>query len=67
MILSKIGGASEAKVSEKKVRVTDALNALKVAVEEVIVQGDVEMPLITFVLFSYFLAERYQKADLGSI
>ncbi|XP_071937764.1 chaperonin CPN60-2, mitochondrial-like isoform X2 [Coffea arabica] len=35
----KIGGASEAEVSEKKDRVTDALNATKAAVEEGIVQG----------------------------
>ncbi|XP_040374102.1 chaperonin CPN60-2, mitochondrial isoform X2 [Rosa chinensis] len=35
----KIGGASEAEVSEKKDRVTDALNATKAAVEEGIVAG----------------------------
>ncbi|KAL2506513.1 Chaperonin CPN60 [Abeliophyllum distichum] len=35
----KIGGASEAEVSEKKDRVTDALNATKAAVEEGIVPG----------------------------
>ncbi|GJT40545.1 chaperonin CPN60-2, mitochondrial, partial [Tanacetum coccineum] len=35
----KIGGASEAKVGEKKDRVTDALNATKAAVEEGIVPG----------------------------
>lgn len=34
-----IGGASEAEVSEKKDRVTDALNATKAAVEEGIVPG----------------------------
>ncbi|KAA8550662.1 hypothetical protein F0562_002346 [Nyssa sinensis] len=35
----KIGGASETEVSEKKDRVTDALNATKAAVEEGIVPG----------------------------
>ena len=35
----KIGGASEVEVSEKKDRVTDALNATKAAVEEGIVPG----------------------------
>ncbi|KAL1206141.1 Chaperonin CPN60-like 1 [Cardamine amara subsp. amara] len=35
----KIGGASESEVSEKKDRVTDALNATKAAVEEGIVPG----------------------------
>ncbi|CAA0839963.1 Chaperonin CPN60- mitochondrial, partial [Striga hermonthica] len=35
----KIGGASEAEVGEKKDRVTDALNAMKAAVEEGIVPG----------------------------
>ncbi|XP_043723005.1 chaperonin CPN60-2, mitochondrial-like [Telopea speciosissima] len=35
----KIGGASEAEVSEKKDRVTDALNATKAAVEEGILPG----------------------------
>ncbi|EFJ20894.1 hypothetical protein SELMODRAFT_108429, partial [Selaginella moellendorffii] len=35
----KIGGGSEAEVSEKKDRVTDALNATKAAVEEGIVPG----------------------------
>lgn len=35
----KIGGASEAEVSEKKDRVTDALNATRAAVEEGIVPG----------------------------
>ncbi|KAF3457508.1 hypothetical protein FNV43_RR02166 [Rhamnella rubrinervis] len=35
----KIGGASETEVSEKKDRVTDALNATKAAVEEGIVAG----------------------------
>ncbi|XP_040375492.1 chaperonin CPN60-1, mitochondrial-like [Rosa chinensis] len=35
----KIGGASEAKVSEKKDKVTDALTATKAAVEEGIVPG----------------------------
>ncbi|PRQ20998.1 putative chaperonin Cpn60/TCP-1 family, groEL-like apical domain, groEL-like equatorial [Rosa chinensis] len=35
----KIGGASEAKVSEKKDRVTDALTTTKAAVEEGIVPG----------------------------
>jgi chaperonin GroEL (HSP60 family) len=34
-----IGGASEAEVSEKKDRVTDALNAARAAVEEGIVPG----------------------------
>lgn len=34
-----IGGASETEVSEKKDRVTDALNATKAAVEEGIVPG----------------------------
>ena len=37
--LLQIGGASEAEVSEKKDRVTDALNATKAAVEEGIVPG----------------------------
>ncbi|KAL6532231.1 Chaperonin cpn60, mitochondrial [Orobanche gracilis] len=37
--LLKIGGASETEVSEKKDRVTDALNATKAAVEEGIVPG----------------------------
>ncbi|PKU61730.1 Chaperonin CPN60-2, mitochondrial [Dendrobium catenatum] len=37
----KIGGASEAEVSEKKDRVNDALNATKAAVEEGIVPGGV--------------------------
>lgn len=36
----KIGGASELEVSEKKDRVTDALNATKAAVEEGIVPGE---------------------------
>lgn len=35
-----IGGASEAEVSEKKDRVTDALNATKAAVEEGVVPGE---------------------------
>jgi len=35
----KIGGASETEVGEKKDRVTDALNATKVAIEEGIVPG----------------------------
>ena len=35
-----IGGASEIEVSEKKDRVTDALNATKAAVEEGIVPGE---------------------------
>lgn len=35
----KVGGASEVEVSEKKDRVTDALNATKAAVEEGIVPG----------------------------
>merc|ERR1719211_256520 len=35
----KIGGASEVEVSEKKDRVTDALNATRAAVEEGIVPG----------------------------
>lgn len=35
----KIGGASEVEVSEKKDRVTDALNATKAAVEDGIVPG----------------------------
>jgi chaperonin GroEL len=34
-----VGGASEVEVSEKKDRVTDALNATKAAVEEGIVPG----------------------------
>lgn len=38
-MLLQIGGASEAEVSEKKDRVTDALNATKAAVEEGIVPG----------------------------
>ncbi|KAI3772917.1 hypothetical protein L6452_04112 [Arctium lappa] len=37
--VSKIGGASEAEVNEKKDRVSDALNATKAAVEEGIVPG----------------------------
>uniref|UniRef100_A0A7N0V9K0 Uncharacterized protein n=1 Tax=Kalanchoe fedtschenkoi TaxID=63787 RepID=A0A7N0V9K0_KALFE len=40
----KIGGASEAEVSEKKDRVTDALNATKAAVEEGIVPGKIYLP-----------------------
>lgn len=39
ILLLQIGGASEAEVSEKKDRVTDALNATKAAVEEGIVPG----------------------------
>lgn len=45
-----IGGASEAEVSEKKDRVTDALNATKAAVEEGIVPGKLfglHCPLVT--------------------
>ncbi|KAL6502552.1 hypothetical protein OROHE_024557 [Orobanche hederae] len=41
--LLKIGGASETEVSEKKDRVTDALNATKAAVEEGIVPGGVAL------------------------
>ncbi|KAI8570788.1 hypothetical protein RHMOL_Rhmol01G0064200 [Rhododendron molle] len=39
IVVLKIGGASETEVSEKKDRVTDALNATKAAVEEGIVLG----------------------------
>jgi chaperonin GroEL (HSP60 family) len=39
LLILQIGGASEAEVSEKKDRVTDALNATKAAVEEGIVPG----------------------------
>lgn len=39
-VLFQIGGASEVEVSEKKDRVTDALNATKAAVEEGIVPGE---------------------------
>ena len=35
----KVGGATETEVSEKKDRVTDALNATRAAVEEGIVAG----------------------------
>ena len=37
--IMQVGGASEVEVSEKKDRVTDALNATKAAVEEGIVPG----------------------------
>ena len=37
-----IGGASDTEVSEKKDRVTDALNATKAAVEEGIVPGKLD-------------------------
>lgn len=39
IIFSKVGGASEAEVGERKDRVTDALNATRAAVEEGIVPG----------------------------
>lgn len=38
-IFFKIGGSSDVEVSEKKDRVTDALNATRAAVEEGIVPG----------------------------
>ena len=38
----KVGGATETEVSEKKDRVTDALNATRAAVEEGIVAGGVQ-------------------------
>lgn len=38
-MVCQVGGASEIEVSEKKDRVTDALNATKAAVEEGIVPG----------------------------
>lgn len=41
-----IGGASEAEVSEKKDRVTDALNATKAAVEEGIVPGKLSILIV---------------------
>ena len=45
-----IGGASETEVSEKKDRVTDALNATKAAVEEGIVPG--ESSIYSFLVIS---------------
>lgn len=51
-ILSQIGGASEAEVSEKKDRVTDALNATKAAVEEGIVPGNMSFPVSCCIMFA---------------
>ena len=59
-----IGGASEAEVSEKKDRVTDALNATKAAVEEGIVPGNLfchfgrfclMLPICVDILITIFL------------
>lgn len=47
-----IGGASEAEVSEKKDRVTDALNATKAAVEEGVVPGE-----LIYLFFLGYLVE----------
>ena len=43
-----IGGGSEAEVSEKKDRVTDALNATKAAVEEGIVPGKLSFEIVVY-------------------
>lgn len=49
---SQVGGASEAEVSERKDRVTDALNATRAAVEEGIVPGQLSTSSFPFVGFS---------------
>ena len=43
-----IGGGSEVEVSEKKDRVTDALNATKAAVEEGIVPGNLSFEIVVY-------------------
>ena len=53
-MIGQIGGASEAKVGEKKDRVTDALNATKVAVEEGIVPGRLNHVHTCYLLSIYF-------------
>lgn len=40
VLLSQVGGASEAEVGERKDRVTDALNATRAAIEEGILPGE---------------------------
>lgn len=58
-----IGGASEAEVSEKKDRVTDALNATKAAVEEGIVPGKNYLKSLKQSLVE-FLKKNYMRITL---
>lgn len=56
----KVGGASEVEVSEKKDRVTDALNATRAAVEEGIVPGGG-----TALLYSSLCIDKLIASDAG--
>lgn len=57
-----IGGASETEVSEKKDRVTDALNATKAAVEEGIVPGN-----FFLLIFSLLVQVNEKRKIFGQI
>lgn len=61
-LFSQIGGASETEVSEKKDRVTDALNATKAAVEEGIVPGKSFIYYFVVIWLKFESVDRYYKS-----